>query len=233
MSLPTRPPVTKPRRRRSMPSSATERGFRASIRARTRAERSVMPRTVAGAGGLERLPGGATVVIGSPFIDSRLSSAAATVRAWRSTAAQGLARTRSGCSRRGTTALDVVAERRNAMPLPQRGRAPPERTCQRRPAVGGVPVASVPSSRRGGCVAGKSVDDLEGEVRAIHDDLARDLDVLASHLPSADSIGRLLGMVAAIAVATWVLLSWLLSARRRARDRRNIRRAVREVLDEG
>jgi hypothetical protein len=81
-------------------------------------------------------------------------------------------------------------------------------------------------------VAGRSVDDLEAEVRSIQDDLARDLDVLAGHLPSPDAIGRILAVIAAVALGTWLLLSWLLGARRRARDRRNIKRAVREVLAE-
>lgn len=81
-------------------------------------------------------------------------------------------------------------------------------------------------------MAGKSVDDIEHEVRAIQDDLARDLDVLAAHLPRPDAIGRIVAVVAAVAIGTWLLLSWLLGARRRARDRKNVKRAVREALAE-
>lgn len=76
------------------------------------------------------------------------------------------------------------------------------------------------------------VAKLEDDVRAIQDDLARDLDVLASYLPTPDNIARVLAVVAAIAIGTWVVVSWLLSARRRARDRKNLKRAVREVLAE-
>lgn len=76
------------------------------------------------------------------------------------------------------------------------------------------------------------VAELEDEVRSIQDDLARDLDVLASYLPTPDNIARILAVVAAIAVGTWVLVSWLTGARRRASDRKNVKRAVREVLAE-
>ncbi|MDX1511405.1 MAG: hypothetical protein R3249_08660 [Nitriliruptorales bacterium] len=80
---------------------------------------------------------------------------------------------------------------------------------------------------------GKSIDELEQDVRAIQDDLARDLDVLASRLPNPENIGRVVAAVAAAALTTWLVLSWLLGTWRRARERGNIKRAVREVLDEG